>query len=824
MTNWSGTRTIVRLVLAAFCWLTALYAFVVSSAFAYLQFVRPRVFPWVGHFSDWHAVLLAVWTVLAGAVLWPEITSRTRARPVAIGFFALCVMGAVWNLFNPVLPRLTDGDGSIAIGILALLPIVAFAVIDYINATAYLREQRPDWSDAALAAIESRLLTASIATSVFLTVVYAVIAASGLTRAFEPELSLVDPTRVGILLIEHLVVFNGVFLTLALAVRLAGGSVLRQLLAIGVVLVVAFAVVFERIVGGALSLHGPYALAAAGATAFSIVAAWSGLSLRVLQRRKPALQSALDVFFGRGEATRAGSLLRLTAICALAAGFIWLSSLADWDFALLRAGVIVVWASAFGAIYRWQRWTRSWRGGAMAAICVVPLAGAWVIELGAAPETAYVNGRLLDRYAVYNPSFRVADGMLRRTRASSTSFDNYLRLNTGLTAVQVDPIDIDFVPHLEATTAPKPLIFLFVIDSLRPDYLAAYNPQVKFTPRIAEFAKESVVFTNAFTRFGGTGLSVPAMWAGSSIVHKQYVLPFHRMNALEKLLDVNHYRKVLGLDSIMSQLLVRSDSIDELDRGRINMDFEICRTLDELDGRLQTIDPATPVFAYSLPQDIHMSRLPRTVEAGEEYQSFHAPYATKVHAFDTCFGRFVDRLKAHSLYDRSLIVVTSDHGEMLGEDGQFGHSYHLFPQVVQIPLIIHFPKGLAGVESVDPDAVSLSTDITPTIYAALGYRPERSNDLMGRPLIGADDDMSTARRRDTYVIAASYGAVYAVLRHNGRRLYIADAVKGGDRAYERVAGGRWNEVPVSEGLRVVNQFAIRQYIDELARIYRVPNQ
>src|SRR5262249_21718478 len=160
----------------------------------------------------------------------------------------------------------------------------------------------------------------------------------------------------------------------------------------------------------------------------------------------------------------------------------------------------------------------------------------------------------------------------------------------------------------------------FVIDSLRPDYLAAYNPQVKFTPRIAEFAKESVVFTNAFTRFGGTGLSVPAMWAGSSIVHKQHVLPFHRMNALEKLLDANGYRKVLGIDSIMTRLLVRSDSIDELDRGRNIMDFQICRTLDELDGKLQTIDPATPVFAYSLPQDIHMSRLPRTVETGEEYE------------------------------------------------------------------------------------------------------------------------------------------------------------------------------------------------------------
>src|SRR5436189_5754257 len=110
--------------------------------------------------------------------------------------------------------------------------------------------------------------------------------------------------------------------------------------------------------------------------------------------------------------------------------------------------------------------------------------GAWIVDVGAVPELSVLNSRVLDRYAVYNPSFRVVDGMLRSTRATSTSFDRYLRLNTGLTDVHVEPIDIDFVRDLHATTAPKPLIFLFVIDSLRPDYLAPYNADVRSTPRI----------------------------------------------------------------------------------------------------------------------------------------------------------------------------------------------------------------------------------------------------------------------------------------------------------------------------------------------------
>jgi membrane-anchored protein YejM (alkaline phosphatase superfamily) len=427
----------------------------------------------------------------------------------------------------------------------------------------------------------------------------------------------------------------------------------------------------------------------------------------------------------------------------------------------------------------------------------------------------------LDRYAVYNPSFRLAESLLGAQGPSISSFDRYLRVNTGLTDVTIAPIDIELVPNLGAASVPPPPIFLFVIDSLRPDYLAPYNPAVRFTPRIAEFAAESVVFTNALTRYGGTGLSVPAIWAGSVIIHKQYVKPFHAMNTLEKLLDANRYRRIVGLDSIMGQLLQPSSDIDELDRGRQVMDYQFCRTLDELQSKLSSVPASSPVFAYSLPQDIHMSRLPRSIESGDEYRSFYAPYATKVHALDGCFGRFIDALKARRIYDDSLIVLTADHGEMLGEDGRFGHSYHLFPQTVQVPLIVHLPASVARRAAIDTDAVSLTTDITPTMYAALGYRPVAANDLTGRSLIDADDQHSTARRRDSFVIAASYGSVYAVARHNARRLYVADAVRGGDQAFERDASGQWHVVPVTSGLRAIAQFAIRHQIDELARMYHV---
>src|SRR6185503_1352919 len=158
---------------------------------------------------------------------------------------------------------------------------------------------------------------------------------------------------------------------------------------------------------------------------------------------------------------------------------------------------------------------------------------------------------------------------------------------------------LEFVPSLGPSPQPvKPLIFVLVVDSLRPDYLGSYNAKVRFTPRLDAFAAESVVFRNAFTRFGGTGLSVPAIWAGAALVHKQYVQPFHPMNTLEKLLDANGYRKMIGRDSIMGRLLLPSPAADELDAGATTMDYRLCGTLGQLDAKLAATGADTPVFAY----------------------------------------------------------------------------------------------------------------------------------------------------------------------------------------------------------------------------------
>jgi hypothetical protein len=69
------------------------------------------------------------------------------------------------------------------------------------------------------------------------------------------------------------------------------------------------------------------------------------------------------------------------------------------------------------------------------------------------------------------------------------------------------------------------------------------------------------------------------------------------------------------------------------------------------------------------------------------------------------------------------------------------------------------------------------------------------------------------------MLVSSYGPVYAMLRHNGRSLYIANAIEGRDVAYEMDASGRMQRQTPTDVLRTVNRRLIRDHIGRIAAEY-----
>ncbi len=110
-------------------------------------------------------------------------------------------------------------------------------------------------------------------------------------------------------------------------------------------------------------------------------------------------------------------------------------------------------------------------------------------------------------------------------------------------------------------------------------------------------------------------------------------------------------------------------------------------------------------------------------------------YAGDVNLADQLVSRLVDLLKEHGLYDRSVLIITSDHGENLGEHGLLEHQYDLHETLLAVPLIIRSPgRAPSGIRD---DPVMLC-DLFPTLLEAAGVRnaeiPPRCRSLFGPAL------------------------------------------------------------------------------------------
>jgi arylsulfatase A-like enzyme len=99
---------------------------------------------------------------------------------------------------------------------------------------------------------------------------------------------------------------------------------------------------------------------------------------------------------------------------------------------------------------------------------------------------------------------------------------------------------------------------------------------------------------------------------------------------------------------------------------------------------------------------------------------------------DAWFGLLMAELDAREMLDDTLIVVLSDHGEELGENGVFNHRYSLSEPVIHVPLMIRLPGAERGGERVTKTAQLV--DVLPTLLSFAGAEPlalARGQDLLG---------------------------------------------------------------------------------------------
>jgi choline-sulfatase len=94
---------------------------------------------------------------------------------------------------------------------------------------------------------------------------------------------------------------------------------------------------------------------------------------------------------------------------------------------------------------------------------------------------------------------------------------------------------------------------------------------------------------------------------------------------------------------------------------------------------------------------------------------------------DALLGQLFAHLEATGLWDKTIVIVTADHGEELGEHGLFLHSQN-YEEVARVPLLVHFPRGRFAGQRVS--ALLSTLEVMPTILDLVGVAPNK--EVMGK--------------------------------------------------------------------------------------------
>jgi len=760
-----------RLAFAAFLSVTSLYCLLVWVPFSNFSFIQNPPITWIPTFVRLHALIHGLLLFAVAFTLGPDLR-RKETRRAAVAFLLLNA-GAffyVWRRHS--FASLEPDISSYVWSMFSLLPLAWLAALDFYGLD--LNRDLPNYGRSSGERYTLNLAQTTLAAAL----VTLLFAAAALVRGHDTN-SGIAWGGVEASVCFHLVIFTTVGAALILLRRTADASpwpAALNLVLPRILIWFLAAQALRTMVLPTISFDGTQATVFAVTVSGLAILFGTGFAVR------------LRALFPDGGLSRAQAKvpvwLRVSAALGLlvvaAYGIpLWLGP-TDWDFVVQRIAVIGSWLLALRTL-SWVGVRMRGKAALFALLVVVAVAASGFAHY--ARSTLYTSepspGTLsvVDAYAGADISFKTAYDILSHPvdNQAYRQFYEFLKQNTNLghDAV-VAPVDTRLVSELAPTPGAKPNIFLFVIDSLRQDYVGPYNPAVHYTPEIDRFAKDSVVLQNAFTRYGGTALSEPAIWVGAMQLHKQFIEPFPPMNNLQKLVETEGYQSYISTDPLLRTVLAKSPSITGLDeRTHAWSDLDFVTTLKELETKIdERTDRAKPIFAYSQPQNVHTITLARSrIPGGRKAVSIY-----ELGRMDAAFGEFLGFLRQRGLYENSIVILTADHGDSYGEYGRYGHSDFLFPEIIRIPMIVHLPEKMREQYVVDTKQPAFTTDITPSLFYLLGHKPILNNEVFGRPLFTQTAEEAAAYKRSHYLVVCSYAPVYAILGAQAQSLFIVDAV------------------------------------------------
>jgi len=303
-----------------------------------------------------------------------------------------------------------------------------------------------------------------------------------------------------------------------------------------------------------------------------------------------------------------------------------------------------------------------------------------------------------------------------------------------------------FIYSYRLSRSKGPNIILISIDALRADHLSCYGYHRNTSPNIDQLAGEGALFKNAFSQACST------LASHSSIFLSQYPWTHEVVGSENKMAKSSlTLAEILKNRNYMTAGFVGGGYVSSkygFDQG-FDFYFDKPKTWhtikfhkDNLFRWLEKVKDKK-FFLFLHPYDVHSPYDPpmpyRALYIGdysdqrclnklvdyeltalnlspEETDYVIALYDAGINYVDDEIGELVKKLKKLNIFNNSVIIITADHGERLGERGRVGHGREASRIVTHVPLIMRIPE--IGQGKVIEEIVE-SIDITPTILDIL---------------------------------------------------------------------------------------------------------
>ncbi len=318
----------------------------------------------------------------------------------------------------------------------------------------------------------------------------------------------------------------------------------------------------------------------------------------------------------------------------------------------------------------------------------------------------------------------------------------------------------------KSVPAPRPNVLLIVMDAVRPDHLSCYGYPKATSPNLDRLAREGTLYETCITAGSWTLPSLASLFTG--LYQRDHEVSSRNLRLSGSFFTLAEILKSAGYATVgfsanawVGDFSGLNQGFDEftdvwrgLDDARGDDGAEVCNQwiFDWLETSYNDSRPFfmfvlffEPHFPYRPPPAYREKFLPENAdrdlltrlrnwehprEVGyilkvpgmeitpNELLLLESQYNGEIAYMDQRIGELLEELERRKILDNTITILTSDHGEHLGEHGLLDHKMSLYEEVIRVPLIIRYPERVPAGQRIRSQVQNLN--LLPTILKLCG--------------------------------------------------------------------------------------------------------